>query len=488
MPLLQRFREGWVRPALFFGNNPISLAGGAITSASGVTMIGYWLVQIVGRPNANPYLGIIFFLLLPALFIAGLVLIPIGVFLRRRKLQKAGQIPVEFPKVDLNDRIFRHGLDIVLVATIVNLLVVSIATYRGASYMDSPQFCGQSCHVMHPEYTAYKISPHSHVACVDCHIGSGAEAYFSAKVNGTRQLVEVAFHPLAHYAPKFIPNFPTPIPSPVQNLRPARQTCEGCHTPAEYVGEKLLVKSSFADDEKNTETQTVLVLHLGGRDSLSHLSGIHGVHLGHIEYIATDPTRQTIPWVQRRNSDGSETVFTSLPEGTGVPKGERRLMDCIDCHNRAAHPFMTAEDALNRAMDEGGISPDLPWVHKEGLQLLNATYSTDAEASTQIPLQLAAFYRTQHPEILPAKAALVKSAGEELVTLYSQNVFPFMKITWGTHPNDIGHMSYPGCFRCHDGSHTATNGKTIPQDCSVCHNLLAVDVAKPKVLSDLGIQ
>ncbi|MGA2729889.1 MAG: NapC/NirT family cytochrome c [Terracidiphilus sp.] len=488
MPLLQRFREGWVRPALFFGNNPISLAGGAVTSASGVTMIGYWLVQIVGRPNANPYLGIIFFLLLPALFIAGLLLIPIGVFLRHRKLQKAGQIPVEFPKVDLNDRMFRHGLDIVLVATIVNLLVVAIATYRGAAYMDSPQFCGQSCHVMHPEYTAYKISPHSHVACVDCHIGSGAEAYFSAKVNGTKQLVEITLHPLAHFAPKYIPNYPTPIPSPVQSLRPARQICEGCHTPARYVGEKLLVKSSFANDEKNTETQTVLVLHLGGMDSLSQLSGIHGVHLGHIEYIATDPTHATIPWVQRRNSDGSETVFTSLPAGRGIPAGERRLMDCIDCHNRAAHPFMTAEDALNRAMDEGGISPDLPWVHKQGLELLKANYSSEAQASIQIPLQFAAFYRSQHPEVLPAKAALVKSAADELVTLYSQNVFPFMKVTWGTHPNNIGHMGYPGCFRCHDGSHTATNGKTIPQDCSVCHNLLAVDEAKPKVLSDLGIQ
>ncbi len=486
--MLQRFREGWVRPALFFGNNPISLAGGAVTSASGVTMIGYWLVQIVGRPNANPYLGIIFFLLLPALFIAGLLLIPIGVFLRHRKLQKAGQIPVEFPKVDLNDRMFRHGLDIVLVATIVNLLVVAIATYRGAAYMDSPQFCGQSCHVMHPEYTAYKISPHSHVACVDCHIGSGAEAYFSAKVNGTKQLVEITLHPLAHFAPKYIPNYPTPIPSPVQSLRPARQICEGCHTPARYVGEKLLVKSSFANDEKNTETQTVLVLHLGGMDSLSQLSGIHGVHLGHIEYIATDPTHATIPWVQRRNSDGSETVFTSLPAGRGIPAGERRLMDCIDCHNRAAHPFMTAEDALNRAMDEGGISPDLPWVHKQGLELLKANYSSEAQASIQIPLQFAAFYRSQHPEVLPAKAALVKSAADELVTLYSQNVFPFMKVTWGTHPNNIGHMSYPGCFRCHDGSHTATNGKTIPQDCSVCHNLLAVDEAKPKVLSDLGIQ
>ena len=478
MSLLQRFRENWVRPALFFGNNPVSLAGGAITSASGVTMIGYWLVEMLGRPNDNPYLGIIFFLLLPALFIGGLVLIPIGVFIRRRQLQKAGEIPAEFPKVDFNDRMFRHGLDIVLVATIVNLLVVSIASYRGAEYMDSPQFCGQSCHVMHPEYTAYKISAHSHVQCVECHIGAGAAAYFSAKVNGTKQLVEVAFH-----------RYPTPIPSPVQNLRPARYTCEGCHTPARFIGEKLLVKSTFADDEKNTETQTVVVLHLGGQDSLSHLTGIHGVHLGHIEYIATDPTRTTIPWVQRRNADGSETAFGASALKGAVPQGERRVMDCIDCHNRAAHTFVTAEDALNRAMAEGAVSPDLPWVHKEGLQLLKANYATEEEASTQIPLQLAAFYRSQNPDVLATKAAAVKSAGDELVTLYSQNVFPYMKVTWGTHPNHIGHMAYPGCFRCHDGDHATGDGKTtITQDCAACHNLLAVDEAKPKVLADLGIQ
>jgi len=477
-----------VRPALFFGNNPISLAGGAITSASGVTMIGYWLVQIFGQPNDNPYLGIIFFLLLPGLFIAGLLLIPVGVFIRRKNLQKAGEIPAEFPKIDLNDRMFRHGLDIVLLATIVNLLVVSIATYRGAAYMDSPQFCGQSCHVMHPEYTAYRISAHSHVACVDCHIGSGAASYFRAKVNGTKQLVEVSFHPLAHFDSKLIPDYPTPIPSPVMNLRPAREICEGCHTPARFVGEKLLVKSTFADDEKNTETQTVVVLHLGGRDSLSHLTGIHGVHLGHIEYIATDSDRTTIPWVQKRNEDGSETAFASSTAGSGIPKGERRVMDCIDCHNRAAHTFVTAEEALNRAMSEGAVSPDLPWVHKEGLELLKVNYASEAEASTQIPQQLAAFYRAQHPDVLATKAAQVKSAGDELVTLYSQNVFPFMKVTWGTHPNHIGHMTYPGCFRCHDGDHTAKNGTAITQDCAACHNLLAVDESKPKVLADLGIQ
>jgi nitrate/TMAO reductase-like tetraheme cytochrome c subunit len=486
--LLQRFRESWVRPALFFGNNPISLAGGAITSASGVTMVGYWLVEIFGRPNDNPYLGIIFFLLLPALFIVGLLLIPVGVFLRRRKLQKAGQIPAEFPKIDFNDRMFRHGVDIVLVATIANLLLVSIASYRGAAYMDSPQFCGQSCHVMHPEYTAYKISAHSHVDCVECHIGSGAAAYVSAKVNGTKQLIEVTFHPLAHVAPKIIPDYPTPIESPVRNLRPARYICEGCHTPARFVGEKLLVKSTFADDEKNTETQTVVVLHLGGQDSLSHLTGIHGVHLGHIEYIATDPTRTTIPWVQKRNADGSETVFAASALGSTVPQGERRVMDCIDCHNRAAHTFVTAEDAINRAMEQGAISPELPWVHKEGLALLKANYASEAEASTQIPQQLEAFYRTQSPDVLASKSAQVKSAAAELVTLYSQNVFPFMKVTWGTHPNHIGHMAYPGCFRCHDGDHLAKDNTSITQDCAACHNLLAVDEAKPKVLADLGIQ
>jgi nitrate/TMAO reductase-like tetraheme cytochrome c subunit len=488
VPVLQKFREGWVRPALFFGNNPISLAGGAITTASGVTMIAYWLVELFGRHNDNPYLGIIFFLLLPALFIAGLVLIPVGMWARRKKLQKAGQIPLEFPKVDFNDKIFRHGVDIVLVATIVNFLLVSVASYRGAAYMDSPQFCGQSCHVMYPEYTAYKISAHSHVACVDCHIGSGASAYFSAKVNGTKQLIEVSLHPLAPIAPRFIPDYPTPIPSPVQNLRPARYICEGCHTPARFIGEKLLVKSSFADDEKNTETQTVLVLHLGGRDSLSHLTGIHGVHLGHIEYVATDSTRTTIPWIQKRNDNGTETVFATAAAGQGVPPGERRVMDCIDCHNRAAHTFVTAEDALNRAMAEGAVSPELPWVHKKGLELLKANYSSEAEANAQIPAQLEAFYRSEHPEVLATKPALIKSAGEQLVILYSQNVFPFMKVTWGTHPNHIGHMDYPGCWRCHDGDHAAKDGASITNDCSACHNLLVQDQPKPKVLSDLGIQ
>ncbi|MFZ0396104.1 MAG: NapC/NirT family cytochrome c [Terracidiphilus sp.] len=487
--MFEKFRENWLRPTLFFGNNPLSLLGGAITTASGVTMIGFWLFELVGRPYNNPYLGVIFFLILPALFILGLALIPIGIYARRRRLQRAGAIPAVFPRIDLNDRIFRHGIDIVLIATIVNLLVVSVASYRGAAYMDSPEFCGQSCHVMHPEYAAYTVSPHSHVACVTCHIGTGASSYFEAKVNGTKQLLEVSLRPIHNLAPKLILTYPKPIPSPVENLRPARYTCESCHTPDRFVGEKLLVKSSFADDETNTETQTVLVLHLGGRDSFSEHNGIHDVHLGHIEYIDTDRTRTNIPWVQRTNPDGTKTTFMASALKGEMPKGERRVMDCIDCHNRAAHTMQTAEDALNSAMADGVVSADLPWVHKEGLALLKANYATTPEATEKIPAGLVAFYRGQYPAVYAAKARQINEAGTALVNIFTHNAFPEMKVTWGTHPNHIGHMSYPGCFRCHDGDHSSKDGKqSITNDCSACHNLLVVDERKPKVLQDLGIQ
>jgi hypothetical protein len=139
-------------------------------------------------------------------------------------------------------------------------------------------------------------------------------------------------------------------------------------------------------------------------------------------------------------------------------------------------------------MAEGAVSPELPWVHKKGLELLKGNYTSETEAHTQIPVQLEAFYRSEHPDVLTTKAALVKSAGEQLVTLYNQNVFPSMKVTWGTHPNHIGHMDYPGCWRCHDGDHAAKGGASITNDCSACHNLLVQDQPKPKVLADLGIQ
>jgi nitrate/TMAO reductase-like tetraheme cytochrome c subunit len=466
-----------LRPVLFYGNNPLSLLGGALTSASAFVLIGFWVVSIFGHGgSSNPYLGLIFDLFLPGLFVLGLILIPIGIWLRRRSLLAAGQVPDTYPQIDLRNAAFRRGIEMVVLATFINFVIVGTASYRAVSYMDSPHFCGQSCHVMAPQWAAYQESPHSHVDCVDCHVGSGMKSYVQAKVNGTKQLIEVTLH-----------TWPTPIRTTLNGLRPARETCEECHTPAKFVGEKLLVKTTFGDDEKNAITRTVLVLHLGGIDSVSHLSGIHGAHLNHFEYVASDSSAQTILSVSRPNPDGTKTEYISS-DVKGPIQGIRRTMDCMDCHNQATHVFQTAEDAIDEAMVDGTPSPSLPFVHKQGLALIQATYSSQAEAGAKIVTGLNDFYRTQYPQVWSTQRNQINAAAQRLVSMYDRNIFPEMKVTWGTYPNNIGHMSYPGCFRCHDGSHTTKSGKTLSNDCSLCHNLLAVDETNPSVLNDLQLQ
>jgi len=474
---MAEFKKNWLRPFLFYGNNPLSLIGGALTTASAAILIGFWVVQFLGHAgSSNPYLGIIFDLILPAFFVLGLALIPLGIWQRRRKLIAAGEIPVVFPEIDIREPAFRHGIEIVIIATVINFVILGTASYRGVSYMDKPSFCGQACHVMYPQWTAYQVSPHSHVECVQCHIGAGFNEFVRAKVNGTKQLIEVTFH---HY--------PTPIEPPLSALRPSRITCEQCHAPTRFVGEKLLVKTSYGDDATNSMTRTMIALHLGGVDSLSHTSGIHGHHLANYEYIATDSTDQTIIAVNAPNPDGSVTQYLST-DWKGPVKGVTRHMDCMDCHNQASHAFQTPEDAINRAMVDGSPSPSLPFVHKEGLELIKATYSSQADAAKKITVGLENFYQTQHPDVWASQRGNVEAAAKTLVAIYQRNVFPDMKVTWGTYPDNIGHTAFPGCFRCHDGNHTSKDGKTISNDCTVCHNLIAVDDPNPKQLSEIGFQ
>jgi nitrate/TMAO reductase-like tetraheme cytochrome c subunit len=477
MSLLRRLKENWLQPFFFYGNNPLSLIGGALTTASAFVLVGFWVVSIFGHAGANnPYIGLVLDLFLPGLFVLGLVLIPIGIFIRRRQLVGAGAVPAEFPQIDLRNPAFRHGIEIVVIATFINFVIVGTATYRGVSYMDSPHFCGQSCHVMAPQWAAFQESPHSSVDCVQCHVGSGMKSYIHAKVNGTKQLVEVTFH-----------TWPTPIRANLNALRPARETCEACHSPTRFVGEKLLVKTTFGDDDKNSMTRTVLVLHLGGVDSVSHFTGIHGHHLNNFEYVATDDTLQTILSVTATNPDGSRTEYISS-DAKGPIQGVRRTMDCIDCHNQATHVFQTAEEAVDEAMLDGTPDPNLPFMHKQALQLIQATYSSQAEAGQKITSGLEDFYRSQYPQLWSSQHSQIDASARRLVGIYDRNVFPNMKITWGTYPNNIGHMAYPGCFRCHDGSHTSKDGKTLSNDCSLCHNLLATDETHPNVLNDLQLQ
>jgi hypothetical protein len=471
-----------LRPALFFGNNWISLIGGALTTASAIVLVGFWVVSIFGHAGpTNPYVGLVVELCLPGLFVLGLLLIPIGIWVRHRKLKAAGQLPSVYPEINLKDPVFRRGIEVVLAATFINFVIVGTASYRGISYMDSPNFCGQTCHVMAPQWTAYQVSPHSRVACVDCHIGSGLSAAVHAKVNGTKQLIEVAFH-----------TYPTPILAPLSELRPARATCEECHSPTHFIGEKLLVQTMYGDDEKNSITHNLLVLHLGGVDSLSRQSGIHGHHLDHYEYVATDSTYQTIIAVNKHNSDGSITQFVSS-DWKGPIQGVTRQMDCMDCHNQATHTFQTAVGAIDEAMQVGSPNPGLPFVHKKGLELIQADYKSQDEAATKIAAGLESYYQSQYPAIWSGQRGAVDAAAKTLVAIYKRNVFPEMKVTWGTYPNGMGHSApghnpSPGCFRCHDGNHTSKDGKTITNDCSTCHNLLASDEANPSQLSVLGLQ
>ncbi|MBB6143531.1 nitrate/TMAO reductase-like tetraheme cytochrome c subunit [Silvibacterium bohemicum] len=473
---LEDLRKNWLRPFFFYGNNRISLIGGALTSASALVLIGFWVVDIFGHGgSANPYLGIIFDLVLPGVFIFGLVLIPLGMLLRQRQLKTAGQVPSIYPEIDLRDPVFRHGIDFVIVATFINFVIVGTATYRGVAYMDTPNFCGRTCHVMAPEASAYPVSNHAGVACTECHIAPGIPGFVHAKVNGTKQLMMVMSH-----------NYPTPIMAD-DKLPAAKFTCLNCHNPARYIGDKLLVKTSYGDDEKNSMTRSLILLHVGGRDNFSRLSGIHGAHMGHIEYIATDSTHQTIPWVGKTNDDGSVTEFVST-DAKGPITGKKRVMDCIDCHNRAAHSFDTPEEVLNRDMSQGSPSASLPFIHKQGLLLLKADYKSQEDAASKIGSGLESFYRSQYPAIWNGQRAQIDQAAKTLSVIYSRNVFPFMKVTWGSHPDNIGHNNYPGCFRCHDGGHNAKGGKSITNDCSTCHNLIATDEPNPKQMADLGLQ
>src|SRR5262245_60772894 len=253
----------WLRPMVFLGHNTVTATGAVLTTASALTMIGFWILEVMQLRHVHPYAGIILFLILPVFFVLGLVLMPLGVFLRRRSLRALGQLPETYPTIDLGAKALQRGLALVAGATVVNVGILSAAAYQGVEYMDSTQFCGQACHsVMAPEYSAYVGSPHSRVACTECHLGPGAGWFVRSKLSGARQLVAVS-----------LGTYSRPIPSPVKHLRPARETCETCHWPQKFTGDKLVVRTKYSDDEKNSPLTSVLLMKIGGQRA----GGVSGI-------------------------------------------------------------------------------------------------------------------------------------------------------------------------------------------------------------------
>jgi hypothetical protein len=468
---------------VFLGSNPVTLVGAVLTTASAVTMVGFWTLEVLQLRPVHPYAGIILFFVLPGVFVAGLLIMPLGILWRRARLRRGGHLPETYPSVDLGKAALRRGLALLAVATGVNVVLLSTASYKGVEHMDSVEFCGTACHsVMAPEHTAYLNSPHSRVACVQCHIGPGASWFVRSKLSGARQLYAVAFDTHSR-----------PIPSPVKHLRPARETCEQCHWPQKLHGDQFMVRTKYADDEKNTPSTSVLVLKVGGKTWQGGV-GIHGRHLDErerITYLATDGRRQVIPRVTYVDDDGRTVEFESTevkPTAEELAGGERRVMDCMDCHNRPSHTFEMPERAVDRAMATGSINPDLPYVKKQAVALLRADYPDRETASRNIQSGFVEFYRTRYAETFAAHRASVEAAAHEVTAIYLRNVFPGMKVTWGTYPNNIGHEDFLGCFRCHDDNHKSNDGRTITQDCEACHTVLAMDESSPKVLQDLGLR
>jgi hypothetical protein len=447
------------------GRHPMVALGALLATIGALAFLAFFVLDLFRSHGGNPYLGILFFLLLPAVFVFGLLLIPLGVWMDRKR-QREGRPPAEWPRIDLNDARQRGIVFGLLLLTLVNAVIVSLAAYRGIEFMDTVTFCGRVCHeVMEPQYVANQAGAHARVACVECHIGPGAPWFVQSKLSGTRQVFAVTLN-----------TFSRPIPSPVHNLRPASDTCEQCHWPAKFHGDMIRVRREYAEDESNTETVTNLRLHVGGGDpELGQVSGIHW-HMAlanKVEYIATDDKRQVIPWVKFTDRFGKEKIYRV--EGVTqeeLDKGERRTMDCVDCHNRPSHPFSpSAERAVDSAISSNEISRELPFVKREGVAALKTEYSSQQAAFDAIATKIRAFYRSTYPDLYAQKRQEVERAVNALQGLYRRNVFPSMKVGWGTYPNNIGHMDFPGCFRCHDDSHQASDGSVIKQDCESCHTV-----------------
>ena len=311
--------------------HPVALAGVVITTVSAVAFLTLAAADLLGM-FTNPYAGLVIFLAVPALFVFGLLLIPLGIWLQRRALRRDPSAPVDWPVIDLRVSRVRAVFIAVTALTVVNATLVLLAAQGSLHYMESPGFCGQTCHTpMQPQYTAWQNTTHAEVTCVQCHVGDGARALVHYKLAGVRQLVHVING-----------NFPRPIPASQAVMRPALETCGTCHSPTLGHGERTRTIREYAEDETNTETATTLTLHVGGpgqKTASGRAIHWHADPKVRVEYITTDPDRQVD---SVRPDDQREGRDHGICRGRDDAGGARR-----------GHP---AHDGLHRLSQRGRAS------------------------------------------------------------------------------------------------------------------------------------
>lgn len=441
-------------------NNWIS-AIGAVVAVGALFSFSFLVWMDFTQGDKNPYLGIFTYLVAPGFLIAGLGLIFFGAWAQRRwAIKHATTMPDKW-RLNVHDPKQRRWLVLFGTGAGGFLLLSAFGSYQTYHYAESNSFCGQVCHsAMNPEWVAYQRGAHARVDCVACHVGSGVEHFIKAKLNGTHQLIAYT-----------LDNYNRPIATPVKNLRPAKDTCEQCHSPDKFVGNVELNYEHFLSDKKNTAYTARLLLHVDTGRPGGQRGGIHwhAMESTRVEYYATDDKRQDIPWMRVTDAkDGTTRVFRT-DKFTGEPPADKiRTMDCMDCHNRPAHVFPTANDAVENAMALGTLSPKLPNIKRVAVQAMTQdAIATDAVAAEKI----GAFLRTKYPD--PALANDVSAATATVQSLFATTIFPERKADWRVYPNNNGHKDWAGCFRCHDDKHKTDAGK-IPKanDCTTCHTLL----------------
>ena len=460
-------------------HNRLSYGGAALALLALAAIVFLFLVTTLAG-GAAPYAGLVIFLLLPAVLLFGLLLIPLGMLLERRRFRRTGAYSIpRFPVVDLNDPRQRAAAAIFAVGSVVLLFLSVFGSFQAYEATESVAFCGSTCHVMEPERVAHQRSPHARVRCVECHVGPGAEWYLRSKVSGLNQVYGV-----------LTDTYPRPIPVPVHDLRPARETCEHCHWPGQHADvQRLKRRVAFLPDEQNTRWEIHLLVDVGGADGPGG-KGIHW-HLNpdnRVEYVAADEARQTIPYVRVTDArSGAVTEYHSTDEPLSaeqIAAGELRTMDCLDCHNRPSHQFAAPDAAVDQALLSGAVPHTLPAVARVGTELLAADYDSVDAARSAIDDGLRAFYAEHHPQLVEPRAAELGAASNALQDAYEANNFPAMKANWAAYPDNAGHFRFPGCLRCHDGLHETAAGEAISSDCTTCHTITAQGPADALTRSD----
>jgi len=437
--------------------NWTSLVGVVLILSSLFAFVLLFLLDVLA-PTANPYVGILTYIVAPAFGFMGLAIVIAGLAWRHYRRIKDLGAPPSF-QVDFTRPRDRRLLAFFLGGSVLFLLVTAVLSYHTYHFTESVEFCGQACHtVMKPELVTYLNGPHARVSCVECHIGPGAGWYVKSKLSGMYQVYATATD-----------KFPRPIPTPIRNLRPAQETCEQCHWPAKFVGDLDRTYQYFAADETNTPYTIRMTMKVGGADPKhGPVGGIHWhMNVGNkVQYISLDETRQEIPWVRVVDPQGVVREFRSEGFTNDITGYTVRTMDCMDCHNRPAHRYETPNDAVNLAMALGEIDRTLPSIKANVIAALTEEYATETDAVESIATKLAETYKDE-PRI--------RKVIDVAQRIYRDNFFPEMKASWKVYPDNIGHKDWPGCFRCHDGKHTTADGKdTIKaNDCNACHTILS---------------